>query len=239
MSDMNFVPDDYVTTKEAKRSNIFYIALFVLVIVAFGVTFGVIKIRQSKLQRQEDAVDLKLKQARKELSQIEVMQAKRKELMDTALMASDLIEPIPRSVLLAAITNAMPDGVSILKLKLDEKVSRVRRPSNYDNKKKTAKGKKKSSKKKTKQKKSKRLEPPMLRTVVIEGLSPTDIEVAEYIASLNTCQIFGDVELTKSEEVSVDGFVFRKFELKSTLKNNFTVTKEDVMQIKDKLCNAK
>ena len=144
MSDMNFVPDDYVVTKEAKRSNIFYIALFVLVMIALGVTFGVIKIRQTKLQKQEDAVDLKLQQACKELSQIEVMQAKRKELMNTALMASDLIEPIPRSVLLAAMTNAMPDGVSILEFKLDEKISKSRRRSNYDKKKNSGKNKKKS-----------------------------------------------------------------------------------------------
>ncbi len=243
MSDMNFVPDDYVITKEAKRSNIFYIALFVLVMMALGVTFGVIKIRQSKLQKQEDAVDLKLKQACKELSQIEVMQTKRKELMNTALMASDLIEPIPRSVLLAAVTNAMPDGVSIIKLKLDEKVSRTRRRSNYDKKKSASKkgkvSKKKKTSKKSKKANTKKPEPLMLRTVVIEGLSPTDIEVAEYIAILSGCHIFEDVELTKSEEVSVEGFVFRRFELKSTLKNNFTVTEKDVTQIKNKLFSAK
>ena len=237
MSDMNFVPDDYIVTKEAKRSNIFYIALFVLVMIALGVTFGVIKIRQTKLQKLENNVDLKLQQACKELAQIEVMQEKRKELMNTALMASDLIEPIPRSVLLAAMTNAMPDGVSILKFKLDEKISKTRRKNNYDKKKKNSKKNKKS--KKSRKIKTKKNEPSMLRTVVIEGLSPTDIEVAEYIAILSGCELFDDVELTKSEEVSVDGFVFRKFELKSILKNNFTVTTKDITQIKDKLYSVK
>jgi len=230
MSDMNFVPDDYVNTKETKRTNIFYIALFVLMMIGLGATFGVIKYRQSKLQAKEDAVDLKLQQAREELKQIEVMQSKRKELMNTALMASDLIEPVPRSVLLAAMTNCLPDEVSISNFELEMKPAKVKK-SKYDKSK--TKGKKKNAKT------TKKIEPPMLSKLVIEGVSPTDIEVAEYIAALSVCEMFGDVELTKSEELEIDEVSYRKFELKTVIELDFTVTAEDVEQVRTGMFSLK
>jgi hypothetical protein len=75
--------------------------------------------------------------------------------------------------------------------------------------------------------------------VEIDGLSPSDIEVAEYIAILGGCHIFEDVELTKSEEITVEDLTFRKFELKSVLRNNFAVTSKDVEQVKNKLYSIK
>ena len=77
-----------------------------------------IKVRQRALNTKEKIVNMKIAQAHESIKQFEELRQKRKTMMRTALTIAELLEPAPRSVLLAALINTLPPGASLLKLNL-------------------------------------------------------------------------------------------------------------------------
>ena len=171
MSKVNFVPDDYLQKKETKRANMMYIVLFVVIMFVLGSTFGMIKVRQKVAQASEDAVDAKILKAGEDIKQLEILQSKRKVMMQAALTTAGLIEPLPRSVILASLTNSLPQNVSLTNVKLFQQESYVYggTSSKYSN----SKGKTSNSMQVIKE-----------DVLQVEGISPSDIEVASLMADL-------------------------------------------------------
>lgn len=227
MLNINFVPDDYVQKRQSYRANIFYLVLFVIMLCVFGGTFLVIKARQRKLLAEAKLANVRLTKASETISQLEELQGKRKQMMKTALVTAELIEPVPRSLVLAAVTNSLPAGVSLTRLKLVEKklVNSASGPA-YSSKYEAAKsagGQQQMPGEK------------ILQTQIeIEGLAPSDIYVAQYIARLSNSILFEDVNLVHSKEHKIDEEKSRMFELATVLKRDIRLTKEDIASIKAK-----
>ena len=55
------------------------------------------------------------------IKQFELLQSRRKEMMKTALMTAELLEPLPRSIVLASLTNELPAGTSLMEVKFNQK----------------------------------------------------------------------------------------------------------------------
>ena len=121
MLNINFVPDDYVQNNESRRTNWMCIILFVIVMAGLGGSFVTIKMRQRACNVQENLVNTKMAQIQEVIQQFEELQTKRKAMMKAALTTAELLEPVPRSVVLASFTNNLPPGVSLLKLSLIQK----------------------------------------------------------------------------------------------------------------------
>jgi len=51
----------------------------------------------------------------------------------------------------------------------------------------------------------------------VEGLAPTDVQVAQYMTDLGACELLSDVSLVFSEETPMDGLVMRRFKIEMTL----------------------
>ena len=115
MSSINFVPDDYVQSNESRRANLMCLVLFCVVMAALGGSSVLIRIRQRVYTEQEALVNKKMGQMEQSIKQFEDLQTKRKEMMRTALTTAELLEPVPRSVLLASLTNDLPPGVSLVR----------------------------------------------------------------------------------------------------------------------------
>jgi len=96
MLNINFVPDDYIKGSESRRTNLMYLVLLLVVMVALGGSFMSIKIRGRALNAKEKLVNTKLTQAQEAIRQFEELQAKRKAMMKTALTTTELLEPVPR-----------------------------------------------------------------------------------------------------------------------------------------------
>jgi len=227
MVNINFVPDDYIQTNESRRTNLMYIVLLVVVMAALGGSFLTIKIRQRALSAKEKLTNTKLAQIEKTIEKFEHLQTKRKEMMKTALTTAELLEPVPRSVLLATLTNNLPPGTSLLRLNLIQKkqdtTNRASSSSRY-NKAKTDKSKSSLSGSSPEK---------MLRTYIsIEGLAPTDRQVATYIESLNISTLLDNVALVESKENKIEDDTFRRFKLKAMLASNVHLTKQDIEQIR-------
>ncbi len=229
MLNINFVPDDYIKGSESRRTNLMYLVLLLVVMVALGGSFMSIKIRGRALNAKEKLVNTKLTQAQEAIRQFEELQAKRKAMMKTALTTTELLEPVPRSVLLASLTNNLPAGVSLLRLHLVQKkpkiVSRVAATNKYTKaqaKKAAAVGATVSREK-------------LLETHIdIEGIAASDRQVAAYIERLSSSSLLDNVGLVESKEQKLENTTLRQFKLMAMIKKDVHLTSEDIDRIKSR-----
>ena len=228
MSNINFVPDDYIQNNESCRTNLIYIFLFVLVMAGLTGCFMTIKIRQKACQGQEKIVNEKMAKAQQAIAKFEQLQAKRKRMMKTALTTAELIEPVPRSILLASLTNDLPKGASLVKLGLKQTTPRVVKQPKSKTKFKAAGNKKKPA--------VVSREKLLDTNINIEGVAPSDLQVADYIKRLTDSMLFDHVALVESKEWKLKDVSFRQFKLKTMLKKDVHLTSKDVEEIKMK-CN--
>ena len=232
MLNINFVPDDYIQRNESRRTNLLYLVLFTVVMAALGCSFVTIKIRQRAFNAKEKLVNAKMARAKEGLKRFDELQTKHKAVMKTALTTAELLEPVPRSVLLASLTNNLPPGVSLLRLRLvQKKPKRTSRPLPV-----TSKGNKYQSAQSLSAT-SRGLEPKvspekLLETHIdIEGVAPTDLQVAACIKRLISSVLLDNVALVESKEHKIEDTVFRRFKLTAMLRKYAHITNEDVRTI--------
>jgi len=234
MANINFVPDDYVQNTESSRTNLLYLVLFGVVMIALCGSFMTIKIRQRACGIKEQLVNTKMTKIQEAIKKFEELQTKRGEMMRTALTTSQLIEPVPRSVLLASLTNNLPQGVSLLKLGLLQKES-GRSPQSAPTSKYQSKQAKKAAGNAQQFSQERLLE----THIDIEGVAPSDLQVADYIGRLGNSSLLDNVALVESKEHEVkDHTMFRQFKLTAMLKKEVHLTREDVKSIRDEAENA-
>jgi len=228
MLNINFVPDDYIRNNESYRTNLIYLALFGIVMAALGGVFLTIKIRQHAWSIRENTANAKIAEAQESLKQFEELQTKRMEMMKRALTTTELLEPVPKSVLLALLTNSMPAGVSLLQLKLIQKEVQENQPSVATATKYQAAQNEKANATAVKEPPKKNVE----TQISIEGIAASDRQVAAYIGRLGNSMLLGNVELVESKECKIDDETFRQFKLTTTLKKDFHLTKENIKNLK-------
>jgi Tfp pilus assembly protein PilN len=233
MININFVPDDYIQKRESLRANMMYLILFLIVMISLSGTFVVLKISQKAIANQAMIAAAKMDKAKKDIAQLEDLQAKHKLMMKAALMTAELIEPAPRTVILAELTNTLPAGVSLGDLKLLEKQpstttnSSAPKANTYDQA-KTAAAAQNAAPAALPEKND------VETCIEIDGIAPSDIQVAEYIAQLNNSILLDDVQLVLSKESVKDDIVFREFKLTARLKKDIHLSKEDIDRIRAK-----
>lgn len=229
MSSINFVPDDYVQSNESRRANLMCLVLFSVVMAGLGGSSVLIRIRQRAYADQEALVNKKIGQMEESIKKFEDLQTKRKEMMRTALTTAELLEPVPRSVLLASLTNDLPPGVSLVRLSMVQKEGRrtapVRAPrSRYEAA--QARG--------GAQPEALSAEKALETRMEIEGIAPSDLQVAAYIEHLSSSVLMDNVALVESKEKKVGDVPLRLFKLTAMLAKEVHLSKEDVDRIRAK-----
>jgi Tfp pilus assembly protein PilN len=226
MVNINFVPDDYIQSSESRRANLMCLVLFMIVMAALGGSFVTIRMRQSAFCAKENLVNAKMARVRETIKQFEELQAKRKEMMKTALMTAQLLEPVPRSVLLASLTNNLPAGVSLLKVSFIQREPKQGGSAAPGSKYQAAKVQMPAGQTPVSQEKS-------LETYIdIGGIAPTDLQVAAYIERLSTSSLIANVALVESKEYKIEDTTFRRFRLTAMLQNDVHLTRDDVDRIR-------
>jgi hypothetical protein len=147
--------------------------------------------------------------------------------MSTMVMTAELLEPVPRSIILASLTNNLPSGVSLLDFQLKEKETQTLKPSaQQKTSSKYAAANSKADSQESKQ---------MVETnIQIKGIAPSDIQVADFIARLDRAILFDNVSLVESKETEIEKIKYRQFHLKALIRSDLTLTKEDIDAIREK-----
>jgi hypothetical protein len=226
MVNINFVPDDYIQNNESRRTNLMYLILLVVVMTALGGSFITIKIRQHACAAKEELVNSRMAKMHEAIKQFDELQVKKRAMMKTALMTAELLEPVPRSILLASLTNNLPAGVSLINLNLLQKEPK---PSNKAASKYQATQAEKVAAQAN-------LSPEQLLEthMEIEGMAPSDLQVASYIERLSNSSLLDNVALVESKELKIEDSTYRQFKLTAMLQKNVHLAKEDVETIKSK-----
>ena len=224
MATINFVPDDYVQQRQSSRANVLYLMMLTAMLGAIGVTFGFIKVRQKAVRAELAELDVRMKQTQQQMVELEELEKQRVNMMKTMVMTAELLEPVPRSVVLASLTNNLPSGVSLLEFKLQEKEITTSRPAPAAG---GAQARPQAAGAQTPQMTTK-----VESSLDINGIAPSDIQVAAFIARLSGSILFDQVALIESKEQDIDGIKFRQFRLNAMLKPNLTLSKEDIDQIR-------
>jgi Tfp pilus assembly protein PilN len=220
MATINFVPDDYIEQRQSSRANLLYLMLLTAMLGAIGVTFGFIKMRQRDVHAELAALESRMVKANEQIAQLEELKVKSKTMMKTMVVTAELLESIPRSIVLASITNDLPSGVSLAELDLSTKETKIVKP--------TAKTAAAAAAQ------AEETQVIVNTTLNLKGIAPSDIQVASYIANLSRSILLDNVELVESKELEVEGVVFREFKLKAALKPGLMLSKEDINDIRNK-----
>ena len=246
MVNINFVPDDYAQSNESRRTNLIYLVLFAVVMTALGGSFVSIKIRQRACRTSEELINARMTEIQEAIKQFEELQAKKREMMETALTTAELLEPVPRSILLASLTNNLPPGVSLSQVNLIQKQTKRSTAAANTSKYKAAQAQKTVSQSNGSQQASKaqnsESENPekLLETHIdIVGIAPSDLQVANYIERLSNSSLLDNVALVESKEYKLlDSSTLRQFKLSAMLRKNIHLTKNDIEGIKSRAENT-
>ncbi len=230
MLNINFVPDDYVQSNESRRANLMCLVLLLIVMGGLGGSFTTIRMRQRAFAAKEEMTNARMIQIQESIKQFEELQAKRKAMMKTALTTAELLEPVPRSVLLASLTNNLPAGVSLLKLKLIQKEPKRTSSSAAA----TSKYKAAQTGKTGVEQRQLSQEQSLETHIDIGGMAPSDLQVAAYIEQLSRSRLVDNVALVESKEFKVDDTTFRQFKLTAMLKQDAHLSKNDVERIRSR-----
>lgn len=227
--DLSFLPADYVERRIEQRTNIICLTLFG-VVIAGVIGAKMVSLRHAnEVKRQRAEINAEFAEAARRIEQLNELQRRKDEMLRKAQVTGRLLEPMPRTFLLADLINRMPPTLSLFELELDSKVDRTTLP--VINKSKAAMKNKGKNADKTPEPDP---VPQYVVTLKLVGVAPTDVQVAQYMSALSRSEVLSDVNLRFSEESKIEDSVMRKFHIDMTLN-----TDADVRQIEPLLADRK
>jgi len=209
----SFLPEDYLARKAERRTNVFAVTMFT--VVMFGVigAFFVTNRQWHDVHLHQRTVNVQFAQAAENIKQLEELEKQKAELLERADLTTALVEPINRSVLLSEIINRAPARTTILEIALDSKrMDRAipRRSVNQEAGESLTQKNARSRNQKDVKPEPVILAPRYESSLTIIGIVPRNTDVARYLAALQRCELLRQVELIQTEKTTIrDREVFR------------------------------
>jgi len=226
---MSFLPEDYVQRRIERRTNLICLTLFAVVLAGVIGAYAVTSRHRQEVKQHRQAINAAYTDAAKRLEQLDQLQQRKQQMLRKAQITSLLIEPVPRSFLLADLINRMPKTLSLLELDMN---SQVIQPIVSVSSKKTALANKK---KKDEEKKQENPVPVYRVTLTLIGVAPTDVQVASYMSTLSRSPLMSDVNLIYSEEKQIADSLMRRFRIEATLSEKADVRSLDLDELNREL----
>lgn len=230
----SFLPDDYVRDARERRNGVVALLLFVVVMGAVFAAFLVTNRQWSDVRLAQAEVNERTEQAAKEIAEMKRLEAMRGQMIEKAELARGLIEPVPRSVLLATLVNTMPEELSLLDLELKSEEIKATKPANATGAAKTdAKADSRADQRARRTTAGARgKEPeqppkpePVRRRVLVNatGVAPNDLDVSRWMSQLSRMPFLSGIRLEVSEEKELRGRTMRQFRISMRIEPNADV----------------
>ena len=175
---LDFLPVGYADRRRRRRADAILLTLLVVVVATIGVTWHLAERSLHEAEAAFNAVDAEYAQAAQRIEQVRRMRLDQKTVADRMELTASLLEKLPRSNLLADLTNRLPEGVSLTDCGLEAK-RRLPPPP--------AKGQTLAD-----------LPPAPLAydtTLTLTGVARTEGQVSDYVAGLSRSGYYGGVDL--------------------------------------------
>ena len=185
----SLLPEDYLDRKIARRTNLICVGLFLVMIVAIFAAFYVQSRQEQGTTAQLVEVNSTFTKRAEQLRQIKELQDRQQQMIDKAKVVRQLVERVPRSIVLAELVNNMPPSLSLLEFELETKTAP--KPRNLD-----ALSREKAKQKKDKNKQEGKVEIlPRQVYINIEGVAENENQVTEFMGNLTHHPLFKEVGL--------------------------------------------
>ncbi|MFM7051042.1 MAG: PilN domain-containing protein [Planctomycetota bacterium] len=207
----SFLPDDYVRDARDRRSSIIALALFLIVMGAVFAAFLVTNRQWEDVRVAQQYINDATEKAAKEIEEMRNLEKMRAQMVEKADLARSLIEPVPRSVLMATLINTMPENLSLLELELrSEEVKAPKTPAT------APKGDPRARRTAAPGAAAAAPKPEASRrrvTVNATGIAPDDLDVSRWMTGLSRVPFLSGIRLEVSEEKEVAGVTMRQFKI--------------------------
>ena len=236
MNTTSFLPEDYLAQKADRRTNLISLTLFGVVMIAVVGAFFVTNRQARLLKQHQDEINVEYQQAASKIQELQELEAQRQEMLEKAVLASALVERVPRSILLAELINRMPEKLALLSFEMKSEKAKAPAAAIGPKDDKGRLAPKAGDRAKTKQEAGEttkeKVEAPRFKvTIAMVGVAPTDSEVAKYMAELNAFELVKDVALESSEQKDIEGVVMRQFKINMQLDTNADVRRIDPLSL--------
>ncbi len=215
----SFLPEDYVQSQAERRMFGLGLLLFIIIMGAVVAAFFVTNRQWVTVREEQQRINVQYASAAEQIDELSALEMQKKQLDEKAQITAALVEPVPRSILLAEIINWMPESVGLDEFELVSKEIRQASPKG-SKKKSTVKSLsgKKSKDTKAEAADERRINVPKLRTTLtLVGTAPTDVHVSEYIGNLVLSPMLVDVELKYTKETKMSDSLMRQFRIEAVL----------------------
>ena len=118
MSIINLLPDDYLQRRRQQRTNGLCLTLFLVVMAGLAAAVGVLEQSFRRTRGVAAGLDAEYADAAKLITQLQELEARKQSMLHKAEQTAGLLERVPRSTLLAIITNALPRHASLTRFRL-------------------------------------------------------------------------------------------------------------------------
>lgn len=214
----SFLPEDFVAETRVRRTGIVAAVLFPVMIVAVFAAFLVTNRQWAEVRAAQTLVDEETERAAREIAEMKSLERIRAQMNAKADLARELLEPVPRSVLIGVLVNTMPANVALTSLEMRTEAIRPPKPDPRQDAKNAAKARATAAADAKSRKGAAAAEParePMRRRthVALHGLAPSLLEVGRWMTALEHIPVFAAVRLELMEERVVDGRSLSEFHI--------------------------
>ena len=226
----SFLPDDFVAASRVRRTSMLAAALFPVMILAVFAAFLVTNRQWNAVRAAQALVDGETERAALEIAEMKSLEKIRGQMNAKAELARGLLEPVPRSVLLAVLVNTMPARVALTSIELRTEVIKPVKTDSKPDPKAAARTDAKTDAKIDAKTRAARAadakarkggspgeaapEPVRRRThVTLVGLAPSLLEVGRWMTALEQVPVFSAVRLELMEERAIEGRDLSEFRI--------------------------
>lgn len=205
MGNNSFLPEDYLDRKIARRTNLICVGLFIVMIAAIGAAFYV-QGRQDQGTRSElVSVNNTFTEKAEQLRLIKELQDRQQQMIDKAKVVRQLVERVPRSIILAEMINNMPTSLSLLEFDLETKSAPAPRTL-------TALERAQASQQKNKDKQDgKVVIVPRQVFINVVGVAKDENQISDFMGSLTHHPLFNEVGLEFIEAHQIEKTALFRF----------------------------
>jgi len=189
MSTINLLPADYLQRRRQHRGNLICAVLFGVVIVTICGAAFVSERSTSRTREVCDRMNVAYADAARLIDEVHQLEKQKSTMLDKAKRSAALMEKMPRSYLLAMLTNSLPQGASLKSVRMTVQIAaepELAKPKN-----KAAAMRARSAPPKA---------PKLTVVLAVTGKATTDVHVARFIARLAAHPLTDVVDLSYSRE---------------------------------------
>jgi len=208
-TDVNFLPDWYVQAQSRKNSLQRSAGLSIVVIVCMVALLGQTWHTQSELRQYHEELQHRLASTRMQVTEATKLRAAKSELQQQLRVHRQLHKPINYSQILGTLTSLMPPTIALTETEINTEsvtVTRTLKPSDprYAEARKKHRGKGEPTVSKTHQ----------VISLQIEGVAPSDSDIANFIGALAASRLFENVKMIYSKKGTHGELITRNFRMR-------------------------